>query len=245
MKSTQLVMGMPITVEVILADDAAAKRNMDRVFDDIREVDRTFSTYKPDSEISRMNRGELTADDASAVVRDVLALCEQMKSRTGGYFDILRDGRMDPSGLVKGWSIGEAAKLLDDAGVQDYCITAGGDIQLRGHNADGEKWTVGIQNPRKRGEIVKVLRLTDMAVATSGTYERGEHIYDPHTGRAAVHWQGLTVVGPAILEADVFATAACAMGAAGPGWLAEQGFECYAIGSDDTAVFTPGINTYL
>jgi thiamine biosynthesis lipoprotein len=238
-------MGMPITVEVILADGEEANRNIDRAFDYFREVDRTFSTYKPDSEISRINRRELAPEDAPEVVLDVLAQCETMKRRTGGYFDIVRDGQMDPSGLVKGWSIGEAAKLLDEAGMRNYCITAGGDIQLRGRNAEGELWRVGIKHPARPQEIVKVLRLTDMAVATSGTYERGEHIYDPQSGRAATHWVGLTVVGPGICEVDVFATAAFAMGASGPAWLAEQGYECYAIGQDGVAVFTAGLANYL
>ena len=234
-------MGMPVTLEVVGGDQSTDEQ----VFEYLLGVDRTFSTYKSDSAISRINRGELTRGEAPVEVRQVLADCDEMRLRTNGYFDIRRGDAIDPSGLVKGWSIGEAAKLLDAAGVHNYCLEAGGDIVVRGNNADGEKWRVGIRNPRRKNEIVKVLKVTDMAVATSGTYERGEHIYDPHTGKAATAWLSLTVVGSEIVPADVFATAACAMGGGGPGWVAKQGLECYAIGHDETAVFTPGLERFL
>jgi thiamine biosynthesis lipoprotein len=234
-------MGMPISLEVVgEAEDA-----VERVFEYLREVDETFSTFKPGSVISRINRGELQPAAAPAEVRQVLADCEVMRRRTDGYFDIRRGKGIDPSGLVKGWSIGEAAKLLALEGAHNFCLEAGGDIVVRGMNPDGKEWHVGIRNPRQRDEIVKVLKLTGMAVATSGTYERGEHIYDPHTGKAATTWLSLTVVGPDIVTADVFATAACAMGPGGPVWVAKQGLECYTIGHDERAVFTPGLERFL
>ncbi|HEY2003505.1 MAG TPA: FAD:protein FMN transferase [Candidatus Saccharimonadia bacterium] len=234
MKSTRRIMGMPVTLEVPDGNDRAAA--MEAAFDRLMWVDKVFSTYKPDSQISRLNRGELKAGQLDSEVRGVLAACEKMRKVTGGYFDIRRTGNeIDPSGYVKGWAIGEGAEILRRAGVERYFVDAGGDMQVRG------EWRVGIRNPFNRQEIVKALRVSNVGVATSGTYERGEHIYDPHTGKPATGLASLTVVGPDIVTADVYATAAFAMGANGAEWVAAQGLECYAIAPDGTATFTPGL----
>ena len=233
-------MGMPVTIEVDGAGEAAVEAAMQAAFDFLRWVDQTFSTYKPDSQISRINAGELVEARADEVVREVLAACEEMRRRTEGYFDIHRPGgRIDPSGYVKGWAIRGAAAKLEDTGLRNYFVEAGGDLQVRGSRR------VGIRNPLNRREVVKVLAVTDGAVATSGTYERGEHIYDPHTGGPATELASMTVVGPDIVTADVFATAAFAMGTRGAEWVATQGLECYAIGHDGQATFTPGLRQYF
>ena len=247
MNTTQAVMGMPITVQVAGAPEAVAKSVTGQVFAWFRHVDRTFSTYKSGSQISLMNRGKLTAAKAAPEVREVLAACDRMRDRTDGYFDMRRpDGQIDPSGYVKGWSIGRAGELLDAAGLENYCVEAGGDILVQGHNLDGGPWRVGIRNPTRHEEMVKVLHLTRGAVATSGAYERGEHIYDPHSGQAAQGPASVTVVGPDIAWTDVAATAAFAMGRAGADWLARQkGLNCYVIGHDGLASFTPGLRGYF
>jgi thiamine biosynthesis lipoprotein len=239
MKEVRSIMGMPVSIEVV-GDEAEA---MERAFEHLVWVDEKFSTYKPGSQISRLNRGEL--EQADPAVREVLAACEAMRQRTDGYFDVKRGDGIDPSGYVKGWAIRGAAQLLEREGVRDYCVEAGGDLQAQGHNSDGQPWKIGIRHPQHRHQIVKVLHMTDGAVATSGNYERGEHIYDPHTGRPATGLASVTVVGSDIIWADVAATAAFAMGAAGAGWLAQKGLECYVIGHDGKATFTPGLREYL
>ena len=246
-KLEQVVMGMPVTVQVVAEDAAAGKAAAERAFEWFREVDGIFSTYKPASAISRINRGELQIADAPAVVREMLAECDKMTARTGDYFDARRpDGKMDPSGLVKGWAIGRAGELLRAGGFDNYCVEAGGDLVVRGHNDVGEPWTVGVRNPFELGQIVKVLRPGDGAVATSGEYERGQHIYDPHTGKAAEGPASVTVVGPDIAWADVAATAAFAMGADGTKWLARQkDLDFYWIDRDGQATFSPGLRKYL
>lgn len=245
MKSTQIVMGMPITITLLGGRAADLERALEAAFAEFRRVDEAYSTYKPSSVISRMNRGELAVADAPAEVREVLAQCEAFKAKTDGFFDIRRpDGQIDPSGLVKGWSIARVAALLDRAGVSNYCVEAGGDIMVRGHGEHGGDWAVGVRHPRRPQEVVRVLHLRRGAVATSGTYERGDHIYDPHTGRAATELLSLTVVGPDIVAADVYATAAFAMGRSGIEWLARQGLDGYQIGHDDRAAFTPGLVRY-
>src|ERR1035437_6658600 len=180
MKQTEIIMGMPITIEVI--DDIKDKA-IERVFEYFKSVDARFSTYKPNSEISKINRG-LAKDKWSKEMTLVMDLCQQTKRLTNGYFDISHKGKLDPSGLVKGWAINNAAQMLLNMGVHNFYIEAGGDIQIRGTNSDNEPWLVGIRNPLNVDEIIKVVKLTNQGIATSGTYIRGLHIYDPrHKGQ--------------------------------------------------------------
>jgi len=236
-------MGMPITVEVVDSDDTKLLAD---VFGFFREVDNRYSTYKADSEISRINNG-LAKTAWSAEMRGVLHLCDITKQQTNGYFDIEHDGRLDPSGLVKGWAIWEAAKRLHKRGVQNFYVEAGGDIQTNGKNAERQPWTVGIRNPFNPDEIVKVLRIRNEGVATSGTYIRGEHIYNPHQpGTPPAEVQSLTVVGKNIYEADRFATAAFAMGKDGINFIERtDGLEGYMVDDNGTATFTSGFQEYV
>lgn len=176
MKQTHLLMGMPVTVEVV--DATVAQEDLDEVFAYFVEVDDRFSTYKETSEISRINRGELLPAQYSEEMKSILALSEKTKKETDGYFDIRRDGICDPSGIVKGWTIQNAANILKARGWRNFYIDAGGDVQIAGYK-DGQPWRVGIRNPFNRAENVKILALTDKGVATSGTAIRGQHIYDP------------------------------------------------------------------
>jgi FAD:protein FMN transferase len=215
------IMGMPVAV------DGAAPELAERVFAWLREVDARFSTYRRDSEISRLNRGELALRDTHVDVRAVLARCEALRGATDGYFDA-GPGPVDPAGLVKGWAVDRAGALLDAAGVDRWCIDAGGDVLLR-----GGPWRVGIRHPRRRRKLAAVLELTDAAVATSGTYERGAHIVDPHTGRAPAGVASVTIVGRELATADAYATAAFAMGRAGPRWTAAlEGFAAMTVLGD-------------
>lgn len=243
MKQTRIIMGMPITVEL---DQLASEDVLESVFDYFRQVDARYSTYKSDSEISQINRG-LPRRRWSDEMKTVLDLCEDTRRQTKGYFNIEHQGHLDPSGLVKGWAIQNAAKLLRDRGVRNFYIEAGGDIQARGHNAAGAAWQVGIRNPFASEEIIKVLRIHSQGVATSGTYIRGEHIYDPHHDEHVVHSvKSLTVVGPNIYEADRFATAAFAMGTDGITFIERQpGLEGYMVDQNRMATYTSGFDKYV
>jgi thiamine biosynthesis lipoprotein len=246
MRQTRVMMGMPITVEI--ADLTARQAAIDRVFGYFDYVDRKFSTYKPDSEISRINAGELQSIGYSEDMRQVLKLSEETRRLTDGYFDIRRpDGRYDPSGLVKGLAIHNAAKMLAAEGYVNYYVEAGGDIEAHGYNAQGQPWQIGIQSPFVADQIVKVLRVTDRGVATSGTYVRGQHIYDPkRRGEPITDIVGLTVIGPDIYEADRYATAAFAMGKPGINLIERTpGLEGYMIGKDGVAVMTTGFESYV
>lgn len=237
-------MGMPITVEIVDAPDAEAA--VQATFDYFTSVDAKYSTYKETSEISRINQG-LPKHKWSAEMREVLALCEQTKQETDGYFNIEHNGKLDPSGLVKGWAIEQAARRLREQRIEDFYIEAGGDIQVEGFNTAGEPWKVGIENPFNRHEIVKVLHVSGLGVATSGTYIRGQHIYDPHApGKSVTTVKSLTVIGPNIYEADRFATAAFAMGEKGIEFIESMpGFEGYMIQNTKTATYTSGFERFV
>lgn len=189
----------------------------------LHHVDATFSTYRADSQISRLRRGEITLGDCEPDVRDVLALCSQAHTATDGYFDVHASGTLDPSGYVKGWAIERASDLLRAAGSGNHCVNGGGDVQCVGSPEPGRPWQVGIADPRERSRMVGTVSGTPLAVATSGTAERGRHILDPHTARAADTFVSITVVGRRLADVDVCATAAFAMGERAPEWLRATG----------------------
>ena len=174
------IMGTAIRVEVVAA--SVDSSIIAAVFAWFREVDERFSMYQTDSEMSRLARGEIEVSGAHPDIAAVLDLCEQVRLTSGGAFDIGRhraDGLLDPTGLVKGWSVDRAAAILVAAGVEGWSINAGGDILTHGRSELESSWRIGIQHPRQRDAIAAVVSGTDIAVATSGAYERGEHIVDP------------------------------------------------------------------
>lgn len=238
-------MGMPITVEVV--DGSATEDALEAVFAYFEYVDRKFSTYKEDSEISLINQHAVRPDQFSEDMRTIFALAEETRQETNGYFDIARKGVYDPSGIVKGWAIDNAAKMLERAKFEDYYVEAGGDIQAVGRNSQGQKWRVGIRNPFNLNEIVKVLAVSNRGVATSGTYVRGQHIYNPkRDGDLITDIVSLTVIGPNIYEADRFATAAFAMGRDGILFVESlEGLEGYMIDREGQATFTRGFSEYV
>jgi thiamine biosynthesis lipoprotein len=246
MRETRIIMGMPISLAVL--DSHVRQQDLDAVFDAFTEVDAQFSPFKESSEISRFNRGEVAPEALSPRMQEIFALCEKTKSETKGYFDIARpDGRLDPCGMVKGWAILNAARQLKEMGFENFCVEAGGDIQCSGVNDEGGEWTVGIRNPFNAEEIVKVLTPRGAGVATSGNYMRGDHIYNPHTGKyGSDDIVSITVIGPDVLEADRYATAAFAMGREGIYFIERtKGLEGYEINTSGIARMTTGLEKYL
>jgi len=235
------VMGMPIVID--LRDEDASEGMLNRAFDEFRAVDARFSTYKDDSEITRINRGELALAAAHADVRAILARCDGLRSETRGFFDVgaASPEALDPSGLVKGWSVDRVAALLTAQGLRDFAVSAGGDVVTRGRARPDDCWRVGIQHPTISGAVAKVVAGTELAIATSGTYARGDHIVDPHTGRPPVGVLSVTITGPSLATADAYATAAYAMGRNGPAWTARlKGYEAMTILADERVLLTPG-----
>jgi thiamine biosynthesis lipoprotein len=238
-------------------DPSIAERAIDACVAWFARVDDLFSTWRPDTEIMRIARGELAVEDARPEVRTVLELCEQMRLESDGAFDISFGARakvpprpglvpLDPSGLVKGWAVARGGDLLREAGASTFFINAGGDVLTRGRPDGADGWRLGIQHPWVRDRVAAVLMVTDTAIATSGRYERGDHVLDPRTGLPATGLASVTVVGPDLAIADAYATAAVALGpGVGMHWLTTRvGYEGMAITDDRAVLLTPGFDRY-
>ncbi len=239
-------MGTPVIVEIV--DQNIKQEIFDIVFDYFKYVDEKFSTYKDTSEISLINKKILKESEMSDDMKLIFKLAEETKKETDGYFDILTpDGSIDPSGIVKGWSVHNAALLLKEKGIKNFSVEAGGDIETYGLNNDGQSWCIGIQNPFSEiREVVKKVYVSGLGVATSGSYVRGDHIYNPKDKNDKLEdIVSLTVIGPDIYEADRFATAAYAMGEKGIYFVdGLVGFEGYSIDKSGRATMTRGFNNF-
>ena len=238
------VMGTAVAFDI---RDDAGRDGLDDAVAWLHHVDETFSTYRIDSPISRLGRGELTLDDVSDEIRSILLLCERLRHETNGAFDALavpapNGTTLDPSGVVKGWSIEQAAHILERYGHTDFLINGGGDIAVRGVAAPGRPWRIGIRSPHDAKAIaVAVDARGPMAIATSGSYERGAHIVDPFTGAPVADVASVTVIGPDLTLADAYATAVYVMGAVGLEWLTHRGeYEGCVIAHDGEMRTTAG-----
>jgi thiamine biosynthesis lipoprotein len=237
-------MGMPVAIEI--ADLNAKREVFEKVFDYLISVDERFSVYKKNSEITLYNEGKISKENLSEEMKKVLELSEETKNKTDGFFDIAHEGKIDPSGLVKGWAIYNASKILRQMGFNNFYVEIAGDIEVAGLNSEGKKWAIGIRNPFNKKENVKVVYLSDRGIATSGTAERGQHIYNPQKPKETIKdILSLTVIGPNIYEADRFATAAFAMGSAGIYFIEKLAdFEGYLIDKNGMAKMTSGFGKY-
>lgn len=197
----------------------------------LHRVDATFSTYRPGSVVSRLGRGELTVDECPDEVREVLGLARAAAVASDGYYSEAPHGFLDPTGVVKGWAIERASDMLVAAGSTSHVVNGGGDVQLLGEAGAGRPWRVGVAHPLRPRRLIAVVTGQDVAVATSGTAERGRHIVDPHRGAPAAGLASLTVVGPRLAWVDACATAAFAMGLdRGLAWIEnEPGLEALAV----------------
>ncbi|MBO1331704.1 FAD:protein FMN transferase [Streptomyces sp. VRA16 Mangrove soil] len=224
-------MGTVFSFTVRDASTPLLERALDEAEALLRHVDRVFSTYREDSAVSALARGERVPEAWRPEVDEVLALCARAERESEGWFSVRHSAGLDPSGLVKGWAVERAAELLWDAGAGSVCVNGGGDVQLH-----GGPWRVGVTHPLEPGKVAAVVssQAGPLAVATSGTAERGCHIVDPHTGEPPVGAPAsLTVVCAGLTRADTLATAAYARGAGAREWLEEQpGIGSFAVAAD-------------
>ncbi len=243
-------MGMAVSIDV--RDDVPSEA-IDEVVAWLHHVDDTFSTYRPDSPISRLGTGQATRAEMSAEVVEVLDLCDALRADTDGAFDAHavpapNGSRFDPSGLVKGWSIERAAGILERHRATNFCINAGGDIALRGEAEPGLPWRVGIRHPDQPMMSAAVLAVSGrVAVATSATYERGAHIIDPATGEPTTPVASVTIVGSDLTVVDAVATAVFVMGLDGLAWLIQRHPDLagFAITRDELTYRTENFARYL
>jgi thiamine biosynthesis lipoprotein len=231
------VMGTVFSVELL---DGGAEL-IDSLAAYWHQVDATFSTYREGSDINRLTRGECRLADVHPDVATVLDLAAAAHTATGGYFSATAGGRLDPSGVVKGWSVEQAAGKLTSAGCGNFFINGGGDVKVLGKPGAAGGWGVGIADPDRPGALLAVLTSTALAVATSGIAERGRHVLNPFTGGPATGLRSVTVAGPSLTWADVYATAALAMGAPAREWLESlPGYCALGVGEDGEVWTTPG-----
>ncbi|MEU9593590.1 FAD:protein FMN transferase [Streptomyces sp. NPDC048219] len=217
-------MGTVFSFDARGGDPAAVRRALDEAVAGLHRVDEVFSTYREDSQVSRLACGALPLGQCGPEVAEVLELAAEAERVSDGWFSPSYRGRLDPTGVVKGWAVERAARLVVGAGASGVSVNGGGDVQMLGTPGARGAWRVGVADPLRPGGLAAVVSAagaTELAVATSGTAERGAHILDPRTGRPAVtDLVAVTVVGPRLTWADCWATAAFAMGSReGLRWL--------------------------
>jgi thiamine biosynthesis lipoprotein len=232
-------MGTVFTIDI--RDAGAWEHAIGEVVAWLHHVDTVFSTFKDGSDISRIRRGELSVAGADPDVGPVLDLCQQFEAQTGGSFSANYQGTLDPTGLVKGWAIERAGRILHAHGSHNHGVNGGGDIQIAGESAPGQPWTIGISDPLDHTRVLTTVTGRNFAIATSGIAERGAHIIDPRTGRPAEELVSVTVTGWSLTRVDAYATAAFAMGTDAIGWIeAQQGHQALIVTRDGRTAATTG-----
>ncbi|MET3803253.1 thiamine biosynthesis lipoprotein [Nakamurella sp. UYEF19] len=241
------VMGMPISLALRgrHTRDDVARSAWAQVMSELQTVDGIFSTYRPDSFVSRLRRDEITVQDCPPEVAEVLALGEAARIESRGAFDVHLPGPggstvLDPSGVVKGWAVERAAAVLRQLTDTDFCLSAGGDMTCRTADDTRPAWRIGIEDPADPARVLAVVPIRNGAVATSGTAHRGSHLIDPRTGGAPAGVASVTVITDSLTWADIDATAAYVHGANAARWLETRpgrtGFIVWSDGSTTNVV---------
>jgi FAD:protein FMN transferase len=244
-------MGTVFSFDVRGGEPAAVRAALNEAVAGLHRADEVFSTFRDDSQLSRLARGELTTAECVPEVAQVLALAAEAERVSEGWFSTSYEGRLDPTGIVKGWAVERAARRIAAAGPDGVSVNGGGDVQVLGTPGAGRPWRVGVSDPLRPGALAAVLSAagaTELAVATSGSAERGAHVVDPRTGRSAVtDLVSVTVVSDSLTWADCWATAAFAMGAReGLRWLESlEGVEALLITAGDEVRCTGGLASRL
>jgi len=239
---------MGTMISLFAPDGGASSMAADAAFGWLHEVDRRFSPFEPESEVSRLIRGETAIGEVSDDLAEVLEIAEAVHILSGGAFDIRGhrdDGAPDPTAAVKGWAVDRAGAILEAGGITRFYLSAGGDVLVRGGQERGVPWRVGVAHPTMPDAVALVLQADDLAVATSGTTERGHHIVDARTAAVADDLLTVTVAGPDLARADAYATAAFAMGHEGLRWVESlPGYAAAGITHERRLITTRGMRRH-
>lgn len=223
----------------------------------LHEADAVFSLYKSESPLSQLARGEISVAGCPEVVEQIWNLCEKWNVATEGWFNAFTfEHTFDPSGLVKTWAAEKAAQHLEGLGVVDFAMNAGGDVRLSKNIESGFARRIGISKPitiaSPDAGVLTVVDLNDThfkAVASSGTAERGEHIWDPKANTWANQLTQVTVVAKDLVTADVWATAIFAAGDQGLALAqkhcVEHSFEALIVNGSSELSSTKGFEKLL
>ena len=241
MHRTEVVMGIPMSVDVRdLTDERSAAEAVDAAFAVLRSAEERFSPYRKDSELRRYERGETAP---SADLQEILQVARDASEASGGAFSIRApDGSLDTNGVVKGWAAERAAGVLREHGSRRFCLNAGGDVVTAGEPEPGRAWRAGVRDPFDPTRMMAVVELRDGAVATSGTYERGAHVWDGRTGETGAALLSATVVADDFTTADVLATCVLVLGVEGVAWAFAHGArEAFGVLPDGRVVTRAGV----
>jgi thiamine biosynthesis lipoprotein len=224
-------MGTVVTMHVVRENAPGAAEAMDRAFGWFYEIEERCSRFKEESELRRLQASPRVPVSVSTILFQAVRFACLAAEQTDGAFDpTLGSGpwqsiefddkrqaitlheplTLDLGAVAKGLAVDMAAQDL--AQFKDFAIDAGGDLYLGGRNAEGAHWPVGIRHPRRDGEVIGQIAVSDRAVCTSGDYERGLHIMDARAGAPARQLASATVIAPTAMLADALATAAFVMG---------------------------------
>ena len=245
-RRAERVMGS--VVSLFVPEGGATSDAADAAFAWFHDVHRRFNPFDPQSEVGHLMRGEVAPADVSDDLSEVLEVADAVELLSDGAFDIRAhrvDGAPDPTAIVKGWSVDRAADILAAGGIERFTLNAGGDVVVRGGQQPGVPWRIGVADPFASDRVALVLEAEGLAIATSGTTERGLHIIDARTGDVAQELPAVTVLGPSLARADGYATAACAIGRAGLRWVdALPGYDAAGITLDGRLLGTRGLERY-
>lgn len=227
-------MGMPFLIQFHSPEsETAAAVAVKQFHEALLRADDVFSLFKDDSELSRLNRGEITVNECEPEMLEILQSCEWYRGATLGGFDARLTDKLDPSGIVKGWAIAKGAAAFDHVGASAWMVDARGDILV---SSEGQKWRVGIADPRVKADpagtpVIDVVTLGGplRALATSGSAQHGDHVWDPTTGQGARHYLQVSVVADDLVNADAWATAIAAGGETVLSAALDAGFEALVI----------------
>lgn len=241
MRHTKFIMGTAVTLDIPGTSD---NHIFKEVFDRLREIDEQFSPYKKTSELCRLQRGELAQKKLSTDMKRIIRACKKAEADTDGYFSARYSGEFEPSGYVKGWAIDQAQKMLESAGHKTFCVSIGGDLAAK---SSGQKtWSIGLQDPFDKAGYIGKLSGKNFAIATSGSYERGQHIVNPKTGKPAGELVSLSVFGPKIIKADILATAGFACGYSFIKLVEKHtSYEALAITKNSAMLATKGVQDFI
>lgn len=226
-------MGTVVVIDIYVDGDVGADsvaEAVQRAAAALHHADEVFSTWKSDSAISRLRRGAISLAEAPPEVGEVLALCESARRLTHGWFDPwVMPGGVDPTGYVKGWAAQQSLAALRAEGICGAIVNAAGDIASFGSMSGGQPFCFGIVDPRDPGRLACTVT-SPGGLATSGTYERGEHLIDPTTGQARSRVASATVTGPDLGLADAVATALAVAGDDGLAFVEDlDGYEALTV----------------
>ena len=238
------VMGTVVTIDVYGNASLSASHAsllVERACTSLQEADRVFSTWKAESPMSKVRRGEITIAMAPPQVAEVLEQCSIACVLSDGWFDPWAlPGGVDPTGYVKGWAAQRALSELDDPAVTGAIVNAAGDIASLGGLDQSQRFRFGIVNPFATRELLCVVKGVP-ALATSGTYERRLHLVDPHTGSVEAKVASASVTGPDLGLADALATAVAVAGSTGLSMIDDiDGYDAMIVTREGSMQWTTG-----